>query len=84
MLCLGSPGDDQLDLLPGNDTGIPSRFQYHPFRFFYWKEAANIQKQAAPWSAEHTTDCKRQFYMDFGFMHALTSNFSQLNKRTIG
>lgn len=31
MLRLGSPGEHQLDLLPGNTTGIPSVFEYHPF-----------------------------------------------------
>ncbi len=31
MLRLGSPGEDQLDLLPGKVTGIPPGFQYHPF-----------------------------------------------------
>jgi hypothetical protein len=47
MLCLGSPGKDQLDLLPGNITGVPSGFQYHPFWFLDWKEEAWIQKQVA-------------------------------------
>jgi hypothetical protein len=31
MLHLGSPGDDQLDLMPDSVTGIPPSFQYHPF-----------------------------------------------------
>jgi hypothetical protein len=31
MLRLGSPGEDQLNLLPGNVTGIPNKFDYHPF-----------------------------------------------------
>jgi hypothetical protein len=31
MLCLGSLGEDQLGLLPGNVTGIPNKFDYHPF-----------------------------------------------------
>ena len=52
MLRLGSPGEDQLDLLPGNVLGVPPRFQYHPFRFVDWKEEARIQKQAALRSAE--------------------------------
>ncbi len=47
MLRLGSPGKDQLDLLPGNITGIPTGFQYHPFSFLDRKEEARIQKQAA-------------------------------------
>ncbi len=47
MLQLGSPGEDQLDLLPVNVTGIPTGFQYHPFCFLDWKEEARVQKQAA-------------------------------------
>ena len=47
MLRLGSPGEQQLDLLPGNVMGIPHGFHYHPFRFIDWKEEARIQKQAA-------------------------------------
>ena len=82
MLQLGSPGKDQLDLLPGNVTGIPPGFQYHPFRFIDWKEKARIQKQAAQQSAERTTEAKRRFYMDFGFMRASTSDFSRPNKKT--
>ncbi len=55
MLCLGSPGEDQLDLMPGNVTRIPPGFHYHPFQFLDWKEEAWVQKQAATKSAEHWT-----------------------------
>jgi hypothetical protein len=82
MLRLGFPGEDQLDLLPGNVTGIPPGFQYHPFRFINWKEETHIQKQAAQRSAERTTEAKRRYYMDFGFMRASTSDFSRPNKKT--
>ncbi len=81
MLCLGSLGEQQLDMLPGNVTGIPPGFQYHPFWFIDWKEEAQIQKQAALRSAERITESKQRYYMDFSFMQALTSNFSQLNKK---
>jgi hypothetical protein len=81
MLRLGSPGEQQLDLLPGNVTRIPHGFHYHPFWVIDWKEEARIQKQAAQRSAERTTDCKRRFYMDFGFMRASTSNFLKPNKK---
>lgn len=80
MLQLGLPGEQQLDLLPGNVTGIPHNFQYHPFWFLDWKEEARIQKQAAQRSAERTAECKCRFYMDFGFMWVSTSNFSTPNK----
>jgi hypothetical protein len=58
MSRLGSPGEQQLNLLPGNVTGIPCGFHYHPFWFIVWKEEARIQKQAAQRSAEQTTDAK--------------------------
>ena len=80
MLRFGSPGEDQLDLLPGRVTGIPAGFRYHPFRFIDWKEEARIQKQAAQKSAERTTEIKRRYYMDFGFMRASTSTYGQPNK----
>ena len=38
MLRLGSPGEEQLDLLPGNVTGVPPGFLHHPFCFIDWKE----------------------------------------------
>jgi len=82
MLRLGSPGEDQLDMLPGNVGGIPPSFHYHPFRFVDWKEEARIQKQAALRTAERTTETRRRFYMDFGFMRASTSNYSQPNKKS--
>jgi hypothetical protein len=82
MLRLGSPGEDQLDLLPGNVLGVPPGFHYHPFRFVDWKEEARIHKQAAMRSAERTIECRRRFYMDFGFMRASTSNYTQPSKTT--
>ncbi len=80
MLRLGSPGEEQLDQLPEHATGLPHKFQYHPFRFMDWKEEARIQRQVAAKSAERTTEVGRRFYMDFGFMHASTSDYSQPNK----
>ena len=82
MLRLGSPGIDQLDLLPGNVTGIPPGFQNHSFRFIDWKEEARIQEQAAQRSAKCTTEAKQCYYMDFGFMRASTSDFSRPDKKS--
>ena len=75
MLRLGCPGEDQLDLLPSRVTGTPTQFQLHPFRFIDWKEEARVQKQPAQRTAERTSDIKRRFYMDFGFMRASTSTY---------
>jgi hypothetical protein len=80
LLCLGSPGVHQLDVLPGNVTGLPSVFEYHPFRFIDFKEQARIEKQAAQRSVVRTTDCRQRYYMDFGFMHASTLDYSHPQK----
>jgi hypothetical protein len=80
MQCLGCPGEDQLDLLPGNITGILPSFHYHPFRFIDWKEEAQIQKQTALCFAKQTTGTKQQFYLDFGVMRTSSSNFNSPNK----
>jgi len=82
LLRLGSPGVTQLDVLPQNVTGLPSTFEYHPFRFVDFKEQAHIRKQAAQRSAVRTTERGRRFYMDFGFMRASSSDYSRRNTTT--
>jgi hypothetical protein len=69
-------------MLPGNVTGTPSVFEYHPFRFVDFKEQARIRKQSAHRSAERTTDTRKRFYMDFGFMRSSQSDYTRPNKRT--
>ena len=80
LLRLGSPGVHQLEVLPGNVTGIPSVFEYHPFRFIDFEELAWTRKQAAQCSALRTTERKRRFYMDYGFMCSSTSGYSRPQK----
>ncbi len=43
LLRLGSPGVIQLNVLPQNVTGLPTTFEYHPFRFVDFKEQANAR-----------------------------------------
>jgi len=76
LLRLGSPGVHQLNALLGNVTGIPSVFEYHPFRFINFKEQARIRKQAAQRSAVRTTERRKRFYMDFGFRRASAADYS--------
>ena len=82
MVRLGSPGEDLLDMLPGNVTGIPSEFHYHPFRFIDFKEQARIRKQAAQRTAVRTGDAGRRYYMDFGFMRASSLDYRKPNPKT--
>ena len=58
-LRLGSLGEDQLDLLPENATGIPKKFHYHPFRYIDWKEEARVQRQKAQKYAERTDEPRK-------------------------
>ena len=57
LLRLGSWGVTQLDIIPQNVSGLPTTFEYHPFRFIDFKEQAQIRKQAAQqsavWTPEH-------------------------------
>jgi hypothetical protein len=69
-------------MLPGRVTGIPSDFKYHPFHYIDHKEQASIKKRPAQRSAVSTSECKRRFYMDFGFMCASTSDYARPNKST--
>jgi hypothetical protein len=82
MLRLGSPGEDQLTMLPGKVTGIPSEFHYHPFRFLDFKEQARIRKQAAQRTAVRTGEARRRFYMDYGFMRASSLDYRKPNPKT--
>ncbi len=77
LLCLGSSGIQQLDKLPGNVTGTPPAFDNHPFWFINFKEEAQVRKQAAQRLAVRTTERKRRFYTDFGFVCSSTSNYFQ-------
>jgi hypothetical protein len=82
LLCLGSPGVHQLDMLSCRVTGIPSVFRYRPFHYINHKEHVSIKKQPAQRSAVRTLECKRHFYMDFGFMRSSTSDYTHPNRST--
>ncbi len=69
-------------MLPGNVTGIPSEFHYHPFRFIDFKQQARIWKQAAQRTAVRTLEAGRRYYMDFGFMWASSSDYRKPNPKT--
>jgi hypothetical protein len=69
-------------MLPGNVTGVPLKFHHHPFCYIDWKEEAQIHKQAALQSSIQTMEARCCFYMDFGYMRASTSDYTQPNKAT--
>ncbi len=73
-------GVSQLNLLPGNVLGIPAEFNHHPFKLIDFKAQAQGRKQAAQWLAVCTPKRKQHFYMDFGFMQALDSDYSKQDK----
>ncbi len=68
-------------MLPGNATGIPSVFEYHPFHFLDFKEQAQVRKQAAKHLATRTTEVKKQHYMGFGFMRSSHSDYTHPTKK---
>ncbi len=82
LLCYGSPGKGQLDVLPNNIIGTPAVFKHHPFCLIDFKEQAYIQKQAAQRVAKHIPTCGAEFFMDFASMHASTDDYKCPNKST--
>jgi hypothetical protein len=71
-LRFGSPGKQQLNILPQHVIVTPSVFKHHPFRLIDFKEQAYIWKQVAGKTAERILTDGSEFFMDFGFMHAST------------
>ena len=82
LLRFGSPGEQQLDVLPLHVTGTPPAFEYHPFRYIDFKEQAYIRKKPAQRTAERIPTCGAEFYMDFAFMRSSTEDYRRPNKGT--
>ena len=72
---LGFCGEWQLDVIPACADGLPTQFDYHPFRYIDHKEQARVRRQAAGRVAERVEGCGQCFYLDFGFMRASAKHF---------
>jgi hypothetical protein len=79
-LRFGSPGKQQLDVLPHHVIGTPPVFEYHPFHSFDFKEQAYIQKQVAQRTAEQIAHCGQELFMDFRFLCTSTDDYKWPNK----
>jgi hypothetical protein len=77
--CLGHCGKDQLISLATRADDLPNSFKFHPFWYINWKEQARIRKHAACCVAQKLINAGARFYMDFGFIHALSVNYRCLN-----
>jgi hypothetical protein len=82
MLCFGSPGEHQLDVLPLHVIGTPPVFEYHPFRYIDFKEQAYICKQTARRTSKRIPTCGAELNMNFGFMRSSTNDYKRPNKAT--
>ena len=81
-LRFGSPGEQQLDVLPRHIIGTPPVFEYHLFHSIDFREQAYIRKQAAQRTAERIPHCGAELFMDFGFLCASTDDYTRPNKDT--
>ncbi len=75
--CLGHCGEDQLTSLATCTDGLPNSFEFHPFRYINWKEQAQVRKWAARCKAQKVNDAGARFHMDFGFIRALSVDYSR-------
>ncbi len=81
-LWFGSPGEQQLNILPQHVIGIPPVFEYHLFWPIDFKEQAYIQTQPAGKSVKCISTQGTEFFMDFGFMCALADDYCHPNRNT--
>jgi hypothetical protein len=72
---MGHCGKWQLSQLPHHVDGTLPVFSTHPFRFIDQKEQGRIHKQPDGSSPTKAPLPKMQFFMDFGFMQASSSDY---------
>jgi hypothetical protein len=82
VLCFGSPGKQQLGILPQHVPSTLSSLDYHPFQYIDFKEQAYIRKQAAQHTADRIPDRGAKFFMDFGLIRALADDYKCPDKKT--
>ena len=64
-------------MLPSCVDGVPTQFEYHPFRYIDHKEQAYIRKRAVQRKARKLPLCGQRFYADFGFLRASTDDYAR-------
>ena len=74
---MGGCNETQLELLPDHTLGLPSQFEWHPFRYIDFKEQARIRKQPVGRNPIRVSERGRRFYMDFGFIRASNSDYTR-------
>jgi hypothetical protein len=72
---MGHCGTWQLTQLSHHVDGIPPSFLPHPFCFIDSKKLGGIHKQPVGHSPDKAPLPGLRFFMDFGFMHASTTNY---------
>jgi hypothetical protein len=78
---MGGCNEDQLDKLTQHAVGIPSKFEWHPFRFVDFKEQARVWKQPMGQDPNKVAERGRRFYMDYGFVRASNEDFDRPTKK---
>jgi hypothetical protein len=81
-LWFGSPGEQQLNVLPQHVIGTPPVFEFHLFWLIDFKEQAYIWKQPAGKSTKRIATRGTEFFMDVGFLRASADNYCRPNRNT--
>jgi hypothetical protein len=76
-LRMGGCSESTMDELPKHATGVPQRFEWHPFRYIDFKEQARIRKQPVGRNPMKVAARGRHFYMDYGFIRASNEDYSR-------
>jgi hypothetical protein len=74
---MGGCSESTMDELPKHATGVPQRFEWHPFRYIDFKEQARIRKQPVGRNPIKVAARGQRFYMDYGFIRASNEDYSK-------
>eukprot|EP00956_Cyclotella_meneghiniana_P004202 scaffold5163_cov49-Cyclotella_meneghiniana.AAC.3 len=79
-LRMGCCSESSLESLCQHAIGIPTKLEWHPYRFVDFKEHAKIGKQPVGKDPVKVNKRGQRFYFDFGFIRASNNDFSRPTK----
>lgn len=79
-LRLGCCNETAMESICQHAIGIPSKFEWHPFRFVDFKEHAKMGKQPVGKDPDKVSQRGQRFYFDFGFIRSSNDDYSRPTK----
>jgi len=80
-LRMGGCSETALSELPKHAVGLPSRLEWHPFRYIDFAEQARVRKQPAGRDPDKVTERAARVYLDYGFIRASNEDYSRPDRK---